>query len=217
MLVTLSAPNNAATPGDGGWPGICSAAPACVRMRVNTGRDCTSDSVCAFSSRGAVRKAVLICSKNDVEICRLRELLDEREIIVELGLDGGQIVRRDEKQRLGSQHRKVLLVKNVEEQVGLRRHFHGKPFDKLPVFLHVPALHDHGEFVALMRELLLKREKILVILQVRPHEVVLVHVELQERDGDGDARQEQRQLRPDKPARMTAYRRGQPRQQPRQQ
>ena len=36
---------------------------ACVRMRVNTGRDWASDSVCAFASCGVVRNAVLICSK----------------------------------------------------------------------------------------------------------------------------------------------------------
>ena len=53
------------TLGDGGVPGRCSESDACVTMRVNAGSELINASVFAFVSCGAVRNAVLICSKNE--------------------------------------------------------------------------------------------------------------------------------------------------------
>ena len=168
-----------------------------------------------LARRGAERGVDLLEKRN--QIGRPRELPDERQVVVERRLNRGQIVCRDEKQGLRAQHRRILLIKNVAEQIGFRRHFHGQPLDKLPVFLRVAAFHDHHQVVALLRKLLLQREKIPVILQVGTHEIVAVRVKLQQRDSDQDAGNKQRQLRPKKPARMTNHRRRQSAQQPREQ
>ena len=110
-----------------------------------------------------------------------------------------------------------MLVKDVVEQIGFRRHFRREPLDELPVFLRVVAFHDRHEVVALLRKLLLQREKIPVIFQVVTDQIVAVRVKLQKRDGGNDADKNQRDLRPEKPARMTNHRRRQFAQQPRQQ
>src|ERR1017187_4252920 len=54
--------------GDGGVPDRCRESVAWVTMRVNAGSELTSDFVSALASRGAVRNAVLICSKNETRL-----------------------------------------------------------------------------------------------------------------------------------------------------
>ena len=54
------------TLGEGGVPGRPRLSVACVTMRVRAGRAWINESVWAFVSRDAVRKVVLICSKNEM-------------------------------------------------------------------------------------------------------------------------------------------------------
>ena len=137
----------------------------------------------------------------------MRELPDERQIVVQRLLNVRQIVFRHKKQRLGAHHRQVVLVKNVAEQVGFRRHFRGEPFDKLPVFFRVVALHDHDQIVSLLRKLLLQREKIPVIPLVGGLTVAAwVDVRLQVANGVKNTHQEQDHLGRNKPALTSSHR-----------
>ena len=138
-----------------------------------------------------------------------RELFDERAEVLELFLQAGEVVFRHKQQRLCAHHLQITLVKNIRIQIGFHRFlgtrpnrqenfggfkFRAQPFHKLPVPFLVLAFHHHHEIV-LLGELLLERQKIVLIPLVRADQVVPVHVELEKFDRVEDAEDEQNRLR----------------------
>ena len=103
----------------------------------------------------------------------------------------------------------VALVKNVREEVRLRLELRAESFDELPVLVLAVALDDDHE-VVLAGELLLKLEKVLMILLVRADQVVAAGAELQPVERVEQADDEQQHLRIEERARVQIHRIRQP-------
>ena len=143
------------------------------------------------------------------EVGRLREVLDERLVVLHLLRQLHEVGLRHEEQRLGAHQLEVALVENIREQVRLRLEFRAEPLDELPVLVLPIALDDDHE-VVLAGELLLKLEEVLVILLVRADEVVAAGAELQPVERVEQADHEQQHLRIEERARVQIHRVRQP-------
>ena len=145
--------------------------------------------------------------KQGHEIVRAAELLQERAVIAQRLSHLAQVIFRHEEQRLRAEHLQVALIDHVHEEVRLCFQLRAQPLDELPVLFLVLALdHDH-EFVR-QHELFFILEKILVVLLVAAHEVVAAGIKLQmprRERGVPDAEGEERDLRKEKPARVTHH------------
>ena len=119
-------------------------------------------------------------SEQRIEVGRPGKVLDERTIIAQRLEQVPQVLFGKKQQRLVAQHRHVVVVDDVGEDVRLRLQAGAQALDELAVLFHVLALHHRHQLV-LRNELLFVAKVVLVIFLVRTHQIVPAGVKLQPR------------------------------------